>query len=93
MNPDIYNEIFPELTNLREASMVDVHSIWRFYDAKKSHKYENPKTTNGYTIPPKLSLSTAVRCIPYMPNNGRRENIEEIVQKYTKVLDDLSNQK
>lgn len=93
INPEIYNETFPELNNLREWSQVDVHSICRFYDNKKSQKYLNPKTDDGYTKQPKLTLSTAVRCLNYMPDENRRENIKEIVKKYTKVLDEIADQK
>jgi len=91
--PDIFNNIFPELNNLREASMVDVHNICRFFDTKKSLNYIDPKTKDGYTIPPMLHIATAVKCLPFMPDENRKEDIEKIVRKYTKELDDIADQK
>ena len=93
MYPDIFNDKYPELNNLREASQVDVHKVSKFLDAKKTLKYMDPKTDDGFTQPIPIKMKTAVKCVPYMPSDNRRENIEEIVKKYKEKLDYLADQK
>ena len=91
--PEIFNDRFPELNNLRVATQVDLHRVGEFNEAKKSPKFKEPKTADGYSVTPNISFNTAARLIPYMPDDDRRENFDQIVQKYKQKLDDLRDQK
>lgn len=90
--PELFTDKFPELLNLRQAAQVDVHNLTKFQEAKKTMRFLNPNSQDGYRIKPKLKFNIATRCIKFMPNEDRREDIAALVEKYKQKLDDIRNQ-
>ena len=48
--PELYIDQFPELINLREAAMVDVHRVGEFQEVQRNLRFLEGKTEYGYSI-------------------------------------------
>ena len=73
--------------------MVDVHRVGEFQEVQRNLRFLEGKTEYGYSIKQPIRGRVMMRWANYLPDDNRREDLDELIRSYNDKLEYALNQK